>query len=192
MNLRVWGQEEASRRRGAPLDDPSTLPLRAGDQFLIEAKMSVPRYQYLVWIDVEGNVSPVFPWKNANWSELPEEHRPRAVLRLPSGDASSVWEIPQGPPGMETLLLLARESPLPESTDLEALLSDLPGVGVEEPRGMMVFENWSLQPMKIDRAFSPKVGKLRDPVLELNDSLKSRLSEHFSYTYSVSFSNLGR
>src|SRR5439155_14342868 len=65
------------------LGDEGALPLRAGDKFRIEAKVTPAAYLYLFWVTGEGEAHPVYPWQPGKWGTRPEEEAPRDALALP-------------------------------------------------------------------------------------------------------------
>src|SRR5262249_36584151 len=80
--------------------------------FQITARLNRPAYVYLIWIDSTGAAQPVYPWQPGDWTRCPAEE-PVAHLLLPHPDASyGTWPL-HGPAGVDTLVLLARDTPLP-------------------------------------------------------------------------------
>ncbi|MEJ7636955.1 MAG: hypothetical protein WKF75_02930 [Singulisphaera sp.] len=117
------------------------LPMRLGDQVRIAVQVSRPAFLYLVWIDSEGAPQPVYPWKGGKWDGRPAEEHPVGRLDLPEA-IEGAWEVKKGPAGMETFLLLARETPLPSGVDLRALLSDLPRPANPDSHTLIRFDDW--------------------------------------------------
>ena len=113
------------------------------------------------------------------------------TLRLPAGAVDDAWRIPSGESGMETLLMLMRDEPLPTDVDLEKLLLDLPKLELKDPKGVFAFDDWNLALERGDLVVT-EVQRIRDPVLGMHRVLKERLGEQFSYSYSLSFGNLGK
>ena len=118
------------------------MPLRPQDWIRVKAELNRPAYIYLIWIDSQGRASPVYPWKPGDWAGLPAKQSPTARLSLPEA-ADEGWPI-QGPGGMETLLLLAREEPLPQDVDLAGLLAGLPRQPMLDENLLAWFDNGSL------------------------------------------------
>jgi len=123
VNAMVWNPEISNRRR-VLLDKPDYLPLRAGDLVRIEAKLNRPAYVYVIWIDAEGVASPAYPWTEGRWDQRPADESKKDQLSLPETQTKG-WPVRE-PPGMETLMLLARNDPLPQDVDMSALFADLP------------------------------------------------------------------
>jgi tetratricopeptide (TPR) repeat protein len=110
-----------------------------GDEFCIEAELNRPAYLYVLWIDTDGQVLPVYPWRPGHWEDRPPAERPVARLRRPEA-LDEFYKVLKGTPGMETLVLLARETPLPREADLRAELGQLPRPAVQELRATVWFE----------------------------------------------------
>ena len=114
IDLLVVKSKDGTRSR-LRLADPRAVPLRAADEFRIEARLDRPAYVYLFWLDSEGKVAPLYPWKEHDWSQRPAEEQKVTDAELPE-IITDILEIPASPPGLETLVLLAREdSPLPRA-----------------------------------------------------------------------------
>jgi serine/threonine-protein kinase len=105
------------------------LPLQKQDMIRVDARMSRAAYLYVLGVDRAGQVLPLYPWEGGEWKRRPREERPTARWSLPPRDAPdgrfAGLEIDEGNDGM-TLVLLARETPLPERVDLEKLLMGFP------------------------------------------------------------------
>jgi hypothetical protein len=179
------------RRRNLLLDDPGAMPMRPGDEFRIEAELNRPAYLYVLWIDTDGQVLPVYPWKPGRWEDRPGQEHPVARLRRPER-LTSWYKVPKGTPGMETLVLLARETPLPRSLDLRAALGQLPRPVAQELKATAWFENGHAVRNRRGREGRFDVTRREDPVLETQQRIRERLGEHFAYTRAVSFANQGR
>jgi hypothetical protein len=119
LDLTVWkvGHRHEPGRR---LWGVGVLPLRPEDALRIEISVDRPAYLYLVWLGAGGKLTPLYPW-TPDW-QRPAVEEARLSLNLPElpdeagrlkGDAT----------GVEALLLLARNEPLPETTDFPGLLT---------------------------------------------------------------------
>ncbi len=99
------------------LEASGAVPVQPEDQIRIEARLDRPAYLYLFWIGSEGKVAPLYPWKEHDWSLRPETEEKVSEAELPSV-LDDVLVIPESPPGLETLVLLAREdTPLPRDDE---------------------------------------------------------------------------
>ena len=207
INLLIVQSKDGTRRR-LRLEDPQAVPVRAADEFRIEARLDRPAYLYLFWVGSEGKVAPLYPWKDHDWSQRPAEERKVTGAELPE-IFDDIWEIPASPPGLETLVLLAREdSPLPREQEAK-LAQALSGKPVPLPDDLhkaiwiedgeeVVFERNAIA--KRDRASddvlsrgipSPKTRKSNDPVLRIRALLNEKVKPLGSYSQAVLFPNQG-
>ena len=120
------------------IDAPDVLPLKPGDGIAIEAEINPPAYLYILWIDADGSVDPVYPWKPGHWEERPAQEQPVMRLRRPE---TSYFPLGPSTPGMETLVLLARETPLPADVDLRSALGAVRPQASQTLQAMAWFEN---------------------------------------------------
>ena len=179
---------------GARLHEFGAMPLREGDRVRIEAQLARPSYIYLLWIDSEGNVQPVYPWKLGQWEQRPATEVSVSRVELPERVDQGSPVLP-GRPGMESVILLARDTPLPPDVDLAELLTDLPTVPIPQEQSHRVthFLSGKAVTREQDRergiGFAPE--DLADPVRTLHQQIIERLKEHFTLVRGVSFANLG-
>ena len=156
----------------------------------VEAELNRPAYLYVVWIDSEGKASPVHPWRPGHWDERPKEERPCNRLSLP--EEGSGWPMQPGPAGMETLYMMARETPLPFDIDLRTRFAKLPIPRQQHPRAAVWFENGAAVNGEKERG--PNffdVQRIDDPVLETQRVLQERMGRLCDYSRAVSFTNAG-
>jgi serine/threonine protein kinase len=192
VDIRIWRPREdgAVKRR---LSDPGALPLHMGDQFRIEAKVITPSYLYLFWIDTDGDAHPLYPWEPGIWDTRPARENPITEIGLPSKTGEG-FDINDNVKGMETLLLLARETPLSlGNAELQLRLTGLPRQDKLQSEGSAIwFRNW--KEVKDDddrRSKSFSTSRLNDPVLQLQDTLRERLGNIAPFSSAVSFARLG-
>jgi hypothetical protein len=193
IDARVW--EPGNRRRqDVRLNQGAALPLKAGDRVRVEAELNRPAYLYVILIDTAGEVQPIYPWRQGRWDQRPADERPLPSLRLPEekaqGGKEGGWEVAPGPPGMETLVLLVRETPLPPDVALDQLLAGLPPQASQGPRAVVWFENGEVVRHEAERkfaSFNPQ--QIDDPVLQTQALLRERLQPHFAYSRAVSYTN---
>lgn len=186
VGVRIWNPGD-SRRRGLTLTDPGARPLRGGDQIRVEAELHPPGYAYLVWIGADGKAAPVYPWRPGDWTARPSREQPVGHLALPER-LDEGWPV-SGPPGMQTLVLLARETPLPSTADLPSLLAGLPRQPAQSPQAIVWLDRGRLlaDPTRAPQFFNP--GEIDDPVLRAQQLLAERLEEHFPVIRAVSFAS---
>jgi hypothetical protein len=127
----LWSQD--LRKRGLRVDEPGALPARSGEQVRLEARFNQPAYAYLLWVDGHGNISAIYPWglKKGLPEQVPQQE-PREVVQFPPGRDGIILEGEE--PGLETVLLLARRSPLPDGVSLKELIAELPPSPLRDER----------------------------------------------------------
>jgi Domain of unknown function (DUF4384) len=193
IHLRI-DDPSSERRRNLRLDQPGALPLKAHDRFRIEAKLNRPAYLYLFWLGSDGKVAPIHPWPPNCWDRPAQEAKTDRLDLPPKADQA--WEIPAGGPGLETLVLLAREdSPLPRDRDAE--LAKLRTVPAAQPRTVRDTAVWIENGREVvldpqNRAApSSKTRQSDDPVLRLRRLLQDKVQPLGDYNQAVLFSNQG-
>jgi hypothetical protein len=107
--------------------EPGALPVRSDGAMCIDVHFNQPAYAYLVWIDSAGQVLPLYPWNNESL-EITDIHQPPPLRRptklLFSPLLGRSWTFGKTG-GVETVLLLARRTPLPPETTLGMLVRAL-------------------------------------------------------------------
>jgi hypothetical protein len=190
IDLRVWDQANP-RRRDRRLNQAGALPLKPGDLARVEAQVNRPAYLYLIQLDTLGRPVPLYPWQPGSWVQRPAQEQPVDHVWLPE-DTEGGWPVGAGERGMETLMLLARETPLPPDVDLAALLAGLPRPREQNLRAAVWFENGEVVRNVPDRGFASfDAERINDPVLRTQELLRHNLRPHFSYTYAVSYAFQG-
>src|SRR3954453_16978550 len=103
-----------------PIDQPGALPVVSGGAMCIDAQLDEPAFIYLIWIDSQGQVLPLYPWNNETL-EVTDINEPvptrRASKLVFSPLLGRVWTFGDQP-GMETVVVLARSTPLPGDVQL--------------------------------------------------------------------------
>ena len=176
------------------------LPLKSDDGYFVVARVSRPVYVYIVLIKPDGMVRPVYPWTDpGNWGTRPlreEQLSPGKPFEFkPPSKQGNWWRIPTGPPGMLTLMMLARETPLPPEVDLAGLIGQVRPQKEQSLKAKAWFENGLLVRGRPDRDadFEAKPGE--DPVLEVQDRVRTELvgsGKPFTYSLAVTFATQGR
>jgi hypothetical protein len=203
IDVRVWeGKKVAGprnpHRRGLFLHQLEALPLKVGDEIQVELSVNRPTFVYVVWINSAGEALPVYPWRGFQWDQRPSEEQPvEGLKKLPEGAIDAGWEMDQGAPGMETLLLLARGSRLPpeEETVLKAALATVGAQPLQDGKtdAAIWFENGAVVTAESGRAPKAFDGqRIDDPVLRTQGVLRDKLGPHFDYTRAVSFAFRGK
>jgi hypothetical protein len=181
-----------SEREALRLTQPGALPMRPVDQVRVEAELNRPAYLYLVWIDSTGHATPLYPWKSGRWGGRSGPEAPVTHLSLPD-DRQEGWELAGSDPGMETVLLLAREERLPREVELASFFSALPRPGAQNMHAAVWFENGTVVRDEGERAFTAfDPAANNDPLLRMQADLLRRLQPHFPCIRAVSFANAGK
>jgi predicted Ser/Thr protein kinase len=127
--VRVWSVDGFSKV-GLLVEQAGALPVRNKEQVQIEARLNQPAHVYLLWIDSEGTISPLYPWNDGpklihkDCGVPPPIRPPRAEVLSPP-DAQKGWKM-AGKSGLDTILLGARRTPLPTTVFLPQLVGQLP------------------------------------------------------------------
>jgi hypothetical protein len=185
LGVEVWSQDG---RRGKLGEDPEAVPVRTGDRVQIEVKLNQPAYGYLFWVDSEGKVESYYPWEDRGFGRLPAVQRPRQVLHSPS-ETGRGWKM-EGARGLETILLLARRSPLPEGVDVRELIGELKPVPLKEPRTVLLGrfdpgQKTTFRMPGVPRGTESRAVEIDDELLQLME----RLRPHFEVGRAVRFAH---
>jgi hypothetical protein len=185
-------EEGNPERRNVGLKDNWALPLQAKDKIRVVAWVNRPAYLYVIWINADGTVDPVYPWKPGHWDQRPDKEQPVQELSLPT-DEGGWWEIKEGKPGMESLVMLVRETPLRRDINLEKLVAGLPKQRQQNFFAAVWFENGKVVQDEAERGpnfFDVK--RTNDPVLRTQLLLRQKLGPLSDYSRAVSFANQGK
>jgi serine/threonine protein kinase len=196
LDVWVWPKDQslAPARR---LHGAGVLPLKPGDLLRIEATLNRPAYLYLVWLDASGRASPLWPWVNGDWGNRPDDRdRKRSTLSLPEL-AYQGAPLDPGPSGVEALLLLARNDPLPADEDVAGRFAGLPkqpGLDPLRPLVAVWFEDG--EPVRDEPDRAPinlgQAQTIGDPVWRTRALLRGELRRLFPYTRAVCFTFQGQ
>lgn len=110
------------------VEEPGALPVRSSDWMSVEVHLNQPAFTYLVWLDCNGQAVPLYPWNYdrievTDVNQPPPRRRPAKVIFSPT--LGTAWKFGERG-GLETVLLLARRTPLGEGIRLGSLLGTLP------------------------------------------------------------------
>src|SRR5262249_59086307 len=62
LHIRVWSKTDPGKRDLEIGKDFAALPVRNQEQLRLEARLNAPAHVYLLWLDSEGAVTPLYPW----------------------------------------------------------------------------------------------------------------------------------
>ncbi|MDA1012832.1 MAG: serine/threonine-protein kinase [Planctomycetota bacterium] len=150
--------------------------IELGNDVQIKAKLDRPAYVYVLWIEADGSVTPMYPWQNFKWDQRPAD---KLVTEITLPDDRSGWEV-GGPPGIETIVLFARDEPLPRDFHAEQELGKFPSIPLPETL----------------KRRGPRNPDQPRPLRVIDDATRQRVFEdslrsEFPYIKSISFPNLG-
>jgi serine/threonine protein kinase len=184
----IVGDEFKSLR----IDQPGALPLRTGQRLRIEATTNRPAYLYLVWIDTQGLALPVYPWKPGHWELLPASEKPSRSLKFPpDAEGRAGGYMVRGRAGMETLVFLARTTPLPPELPLKALFADLPAQPIQNGQMLVWLEKGEHSGSDGRSLDFDNVKPMNNQAAKLKQQLEQRLKSHFELFRAVSLANRG-
>ena len=191
LTVRVWSPHGGAKR-GWSVRDPGALPVHRGDQVHLEARLSRPAYAYLLWLDGQGQVASLYPWRDRAFGSRPAAEPAVATLESPA-ELDQGWPM-EGPSGLETALLLVRPTPLPANLDLSAQIGRLPPTPVFDPREVAVL-GWDLDHPVValhrgehrSRGLGAASERIDEPLLQVME----RLRPHFEVIRAVRFAYQG-
>ena len=195
--VRVRSQDGKNKPEARIGFDPLALPIREDEVVQMEAKLNQAAYIYLLWVDGKGEVTPLYPWNadgklvHKTLAAAPPPQVPTAEVRNPNYLVK--WWPADDTEGLDTILLLARRTPLPDTVSLVDLVGKLPEARLGPlhevvirgmDRGVLVEE------VKVDqdRRVKEDARVLEDQLLSLMD----RLQGHFELIRAVQFAHAGK
>ncbi len=199
--INLWVNEPGnSSRHAVRLHQPGAVPLKTGDDVRVEARLNRPAYLYLFWLGSDGKVAPLYPWKEHDWSRRPDHEDKVKAVELPEV-IDETMPLPPSAPGLETLVLLARDdSPLPRDADatLERELAGLQTTRIPDGMRKSVWLENGQEFVLFDHdnrptrgAPSSKTRKSDDPVLRIRELLRKNLPGLGEYHQAVIVPNMG-
>jgi hypothetical protein len=117
-------------------DEPNALPVREGDGMGLQVHYQQPAHTYLIWLDSQGNVTPLYPWNMDNIDVKDANMAPPHCIATKNIfnpiTIGGTWKFAKGS-GLETIILLARRTPLDAEVKLHALLGGIAPAKVSDP-----------------------------------------------------------
>jgi hypothetical protein len=188
--VKVWSPD-GKRKPGLAVEDPGSgaVPVRNGEVIHLEARLNRPAHIYLLGLGSQSEVATFYPWDRADdLDAAPPEQSPKSVVHSPE-KVSKGWPV-EGKKGLETVLLLARSTPLPADMKLAGVVGRLPPTPFRNPREVAVLGfngDQPVEPMGLSRGFAKEAREIDEPLLRL----LGRLQEHFELTRAVRFAHEG-
>ncbi len=191
VDVLLWDTQNSSRR-GVGIRDAAARPTHRSDQIRVKVALNRPAYVYLLWVGGDGKVAPVYPWRPGDWHNRPQQEQPIDHLSLPP-EQDRGWPMGGGA-GMETIVLLARDTPLPPTVDLENAVAGLQVQKVQSPDALVEFEGGHPVTESMDHTRAPLFfdsQRIDDPLMQNQQLMEERLGRHFPFISAVSFANRG-
>jgi hypothetical protein len=193
--LTVFVRPGGEANQPLPIDSKGALPVKAGGSMTLEVHLAQPATIYLVWLDSEGQLVPLYPWNPerldvTDINAPPPQRRATNVLFSPV-QLGGGWKLGDKS-GMETVFLLTRKTPLPEGTKMGALFDPLPPPArVREPEELVV-AGVDKRTKAVATRVTKSQGDMPDetPLDEELTKLLLRLSEHFDLVRAVRFAHV--
>jgi hypothetical protein len=177
------------------------LPVQSGGAMCVDAHLSQPGFMYLIWLDSEGQVLPLYPWNNETLEVKDADQPPpqrRATNLVFSPLLGRTWTFGELP-GAESVLLLARRTPLPADIKLASLISS----AKREPRAPQSQTSESSAKsvtfIRLTRSSTDvsvvEDGKERDDMVTYSQepllSILTHLKPHFDFIHAAQFTHAG-
>jgi serine/threonine protein kinase len=193
LSVQVWSPQGNGPKQGWRVDDSESLPVLNGERVHLQVRLNRAAYVYLLWVTSEGKVLPLYPWKDPKlgFASPLSEPAPTPVVHCPV-QLDAGWPV-TGVSGLETALLLARDTPLPKDIALDREIGRLPACRVFSPREVVWLEYARGRP--VARRIDPdhrdlgldKPQRIDDPILNVME----RLRPHFGLLKAVRFAHQG-
>jgi serine/threonine protein kinase len=180
-------------RQGLRMNDPGARPMRPGDEVRVLIDLNRPAYAYLIWVDTDGKVTPMYPWIDGDWKRRSPEEK-AAKFRLPQLNGRwGHWPMGPGKAGLETMVVLCRDEPLPEEVDVGQMLGEFgrQSLAGQLPGAVAWFENGVTVTDEPQRAPLTKAVEGGNPLERVNREIQRRVKGHFSYTRAITYVNEG-
>ncbi len=131
LDVKIERSYEKNKARLLRLDESDALPLKNDDPFRIEGEVDPPAYLYVIWVDPQHDITPIYPWNPAAkdpWATRPAKVDEKMVgkISLPP-DVSKRYTATEAKPGVATMVLFANPEPLDISNeDMKKWFESLP------------------------------------------------------------------
>jgi serine/threonine protein kinase len=195
IDLIVQRRGVDGKLRGVRLNTAGALPLRTEDLFRIEGRIDPPAYLYVLWMDPDHDVTPVYPWDpTKGWGSRPASEVPRQTLRIPE-DAGSPWyKVVDAKPGVATVVMIATSQPLGVSDEVvRTWFEGMPNLPIPPAgeQGAIWFDNF-IEVHESDRARLFELVESADPFTRWQSQLQKALGDEVEFQTSVSFTRTGQ
>ncbi|MBY0230666.1 MAG: DUF4384 domain-containing protein [Gemmataceae bacterium] len=192
LSVKVWSVKDDDRR-GIDLFDKRAMPLREDELIQVHVKLNRKAHFYILWIDGQGKVDAFHPWDREDdqlaAKPIPPTKPTKALSLPPAADQGYPMD---GPSGLETILLLAREKPLPKGFKLEALGEDLGASKLRETdEAVRLVLHKGVWQEKQFRCIGRKEDEASEKIDAPLKKLMERAGKHFDLVQAVRFAYKG-
>jgi hypothetical protein len=176
--LNVLVRPQDRRLDPVAVEQPGAAPVQSDGAMCIDANLSESGFIYIVWFNSEGQILPLYPWNNERL-EVTDVNQPPPVRRAGKLVFSPLlggnWTFGDKP-GTETVVLLARRTPLAEGMEIGKLL---------KPEGVPSAIGNSNEVVRVELGGAAKSekGPAQGPLAEF----LAPLAEHFELVQAVQF-----
>jgi hypothetical protein len=145
----------------------------------------------------DGKTHIVYPWIPERGDTRPAEEIPVMKVESPSEGDAQGWPVTAGRAGTTTVLLIARETRLPDDVDLAALLGEVNELPLRESDPVAFFNQGKIVSRDQDRDRGTRSASfiesqpIDDPLLQFHSRLAERLLPHFELILAVSYADVG-
>jgi tRNA A-37 threonylcarbamoyl transferase component Bud32 len=176
LTVRVWSKEGGAKR-GLKIEELGALPLLPGERVQIEARLNQPAHVFLLWVNSRGEVIQLWPRDDGKFGSRPSDGSPRETVHSP--EALDEGHKMGGPGGLETVLLLARRTPLPPGRDVTTLIGTLPASPLRDEREFAVRgfdEGRPTEALRVGlhRGIDAMANTIDDPLLRMMERLRAK------------------
>jgi hypothetical protein len=196
VELRVTVKSSPDAEQVLGIEEADAVPVRAGGWMNLEIHFNQPMFAYLVWLDSQGRATPLYPWNN-DATEVTDVNQPPPLRRASQAVLSPMtlgggWKFGQRE-GIETVLLLARRTPLDNGVRLGDLLGKPPTSKIRLPSEVSVL---GLDPGKDSVSTLLSLNRGSEEEAQAADepwrALLVRLRDHFELIRAVRFVHEGK
>jgi len=178
------------------VNQTGALPLRQNDKFRIEGQVEPPAYLYVVWVDPDHDLTPVYPWNptvgHGAWATRPKSEEKTNRVSLPP-NAAKWYTAPAAKPGVATIVLFACSTPL-EGPDerVEKWFKELPELPLPSGgNGVAIWFDDYLETHDPNRLRTFGVVDSDDAFARWQGQLQKALGGNANYQTAVSFARTG-
>jgi serine/threonine protein kinase len=181
------------RRDWLKLRDPASRPMRPGDKVRVMVELVRPAYVYVVWVDTEGQVTPMYPWVDGDWDQLGTQEKGQS-FKLPRHEGGwGAWTMGKGSSGFETIVLLCRDEPLPPDADIKSLLGTFgrQSFSEQDEKAVTWFKDGEAVLDEPGRGPIAKPVEGGNALERVNHEIWRRAKQRFDFMRSVTYGNEG-